>query len=319
MSALETLAILRRDAVERAAWPEGLVADPLGPLWRVQGPAVKPRGFTLRRRRDSLLAQVAARQARLEALMPLGPVLACPPGVSLSIDALLPHVADLSLWLDRLVGRVQFQVQIFWDRDAARGRFADQLRDGSDAALDQLAAQLAAQMWQGLAPVALDAEALPREGPEMLLNRVLLLRAQEEMRLDQAIEAIDALWPEGLRLRLVGPSPAVSFALLTPAALPLEEVTTAAQDLGLPLDLPVTGAGLAALAPSLPHARRQRLMQGGDASSVTMLERVCALDLPAGEIETLILPQLRREGCADPVAVTRLPPPDSDVCARGVA
>lgn len=297
------LAILRRTD---APLPAGLDGETFGSLMLVHGPGLKLSGFTLRGRRQAVLRQASARQARLEALMPLGPVLALPLGPALPAAAFAPFTTELHAWLDRLEGRVQFQVTVSWDRTAARARFAAELDGDDDAALGRFAAGMTEAMDARLASVALDRLGLPVDGPDMLLNRVLLLPAEEEMRLDAVIDAIDGLWPEGLRLRVIGPSPALSFALASLRPLPAGALGQACEALGLPL--PTTAAALAALSGQLPQARRQALLHGGDPAQAALLERLCALSLPEGPLpERLCLLEVRREGAAEPVLPSSLP------------
>jgi len=42
----------------------------------------------------------------------------------------------------------------------------------------------------------------------------VLIKTTETLALDRAVEDIDAIWTEGLRVRQIGPSPAVSFCSL---------------------------------------------------------------------------------------------------------
>ncbi|TKD17477.1 hypothetical protein FBT96_14220 [Rhodobacter capsulatus] len=193
--------------------------------------------------------QTAVRHhSRLEALMAVGSVLPFAAGI-----ACTPEEAALLLTLDapliaRLAAEIgprrHFQLTLDWDESHVLAAFRDSpelapLFSGAPVtpeimrrAITALADRLNAKALHLLDPVAEDPVEQPR-APGCLLNVVFLLRPEDEPRLDAALEAIDALWTEGLRLRLVGPSAPISHALLdidradsaaVPAAADLLEV-----------------------------------------------------------------------------------------------
>ncbi len=312
--ALDPLAILRPAGAFRL--PPDLVGDPFGELCLVSAPAApKAPGFGLKARRGAALRHAARRQAWLEALIPSGPVLPVRPGTAFGPAALTAHAGTFRRWLDRLEDRVQLQLSVTWDHRAAPGHFAAEPElagKAGDDGLDRLAARLGATMQAELAGLELDAIAMPLAETGMLLNRVVLIEAGAEPALEAAVARMDAIWPEGLRLRLVGPSPAVSFALLGMRALPLSRLAAAAETLGLAP--PRTGAELAALGPVLAAARRRALIEGPrredvPAAAATLVAAVAASLPPDALPDPLLLPEVARDGTAGPVAPASLPKP----------
>jgi hypothetical protein len=174
--------------------------------------------------------QTAVRHhSRLEALMAMGSVLPFAAGI-----ACTPEEAALLLRLDapliaRLAAEIgprrHFQLALDWDESRVLAAFRDSpelapLFSGAAVtpealrqAITALADRLSATALRLLDPVAEDPVEQPR-APGCLLNLVFLLRPEDEPRLDAALQAIDALWSEGLRLRLIGPSAPISHALV---------------------------------------------------------------------------------------------------------
>lgn len=221
-------------------------------------------------------AQAAQRHlTRLEALLALGPVLPCPAGTACTAEEaalLLALDAPLIARLAHEIGpRRHYQLTLDWDAPQVLGAFRtspelaplftgapltpEALRDGVAA----LADRLRATAMRLLAPAIEDPLDQPR-GADSLLNLVFLLPPEAEPRLEAALEAIDALWTEGLRLRLVGPSAPFSHALieidradaaalkraadllgLAPGATP-ETIAETAKAALRRLDLPANGA-----------------------------------------------------------------------------
>jgi hypothetical protein len=171
-------------------------------------------------------------QALLEHLLGAGEVLPARPGAradrELARAILIAHRAELRTILDRQSGRRQYQVEIGWDPAGALARFRGSpelaelgLCDGRTvaagrlcAAADALARRLGARFEAQLASVAEETLSLPRDGVEILSNTALVLHLARLRTLEEVLEEIDSVWPSGLRIRLVGPLPPVSFAAL---------------------------------------------------------------------------------------------------------
>ena len=207
-----------------AQLPSGLRAAHADGVTAILG-APKLAGFAASRKKA--LKGAVLRQQRLEMLMTHATVLPVIPGTYLSAANVPTLVACnhdlLKRQFDALAGRVQYQLEVTWDLSAAPHRFG-----AEEDALAPVAAQLRAEMMGQL--VADDVQELPRS-EDAVLNAVLLV--QEDADLDPALAAIDAIWTEGLRLRLIGPSPAVSFASLHLRHASVAEVAAARATLGL--------------------------------------------------------------------------------------
>ena len=203
--------------------PRGLHAVTAGPVTALLSPP--PRRLPATRRQAAL--EALTRQRDLEAAMDLGPVLAAAPGTLVSPDAVAEVVAAnrcaITDALDALVDRVQYQIVLGWDEAAVLTRFRDapELRSALtppvrpaalEAGIVRLARRLSGLAQSRLMAVGEDAIALPVAAGD-LLNLALLVRSGAASALDAALEDVDALWTEGLRLRALGPGPAVCFAL----------------------------------------------------------------------------------------------------------
>ncbi|SEA36946.1 GvpL/GvpF family gas vesicle protein [Rubrimonas cliftonensis] len=223
-------------------------------------------------------AALVARQKLLEALMRGGAVLPAAPGARLAPGeargALAASADALREALARLTGFAQHQVRISWDAPQALARFRDapeiaaattRAGDGRQAfarALAQGAAALRARLGAGfaadLAGVAEATAMLPPEDEADLLNLVALTDAPGLALLERRLEAIDAIWPEGLRIRLIGPSPAITFAAVAVERPDAADLDAAARSLGLawPLEEPgrVSAAFRRAAAAAHPDA-----------------------------------------------------------------
>jgi len=221
--------------------------------------------------RRSLLEVAALRQARLEALaafgtvLPIAPGTAVPPDLDSFVRANAPTLRD---GIGRVRGRVQFQVVAGWHRARAAARFAaspelaalpqDAREAERDAALGRLAGRIGDAIALRLAGLACDAIRLPR-GTEDLANLALLVEAKAVRELEATLEEIDSVWTEGLRLRLIGPAPAISFALARIEVAAPDAAAAAAEMLGLdPSGVPDT----AALAAQRRSALRKAAAQG---------------------------------------------------------
>ncbi|RDC73192.1 hypothetical protein DLJ49_08790 [Rhodovulum sp. 12E13] len=215
-----------------------------------------PAGADLRR---AVAHKALVRQKRLEALAPLGTVVPAAPG-TLPPDDLSTfaraNAPALAAAVERLCGRAQFQVVVAWDARRAARRFAaaPELsglprrppRGARAAAVAALARRLGDEIASRLAATATDAIRLPdTEGG--LANLVLLVDHAERVALEATLEEVDALWKEGLRIRLVGPSPALSFARAQLETVGTDDLADAARRLGADPGLPVAPAAVAGL------------------------------------------------------------------------
>ena len=230
--------------------------------------------LSLPRTRAQMLGALAQRQAQLETLMTKGTVLPVHPRTTLRIEtaeatiaANLPLLEEAARWLD---GLVQYQVTIRWTEAKVLAHFRDApeiaplfaegnvSQGGLNAAIRNLTARLRSQMRTLLDPVVNDLMPLPTD-EGMLLNIVVLVAEDAQQRLDRALERIDAIWPEGLSIRQIGPAPATSFALLHLTDIGLRDLHAARVTLSPDTDS----------ADSLHEARRRKLMAGtADAGAI---------------------------------------------------
>lgn len=198
--------------------------------------------------RRQALAGAAARMAILEAAMPFGPVLPVQPGTLMSpaevarcVIANRPLLDDLAT---EMTGQVQFQVTVGWAADKVLSHFrtapelrpiftsgrtdAQQLQKAIGALATRLSHDIAAQ----ITAVGTDSLHLPT-ADDHLVNVVLRLPQNAQPALDQALEAVDAIWPEGLHIRQIGPAPAASFATLSVTTIAQQDIAAAHTQLGL--------------------------------------------------------------------------------------
>jgi hypothetical protein len=174
--------------------------------------APAPRGMILTRRQ--VVRSAAGRQARLEALMAHGTILPVMPGRSMTeVVAHSMLKANAALFSGRLAalhGRVQFQVTLEIAQNAEPPRAARSLIPGG-ADQEDIGPAVARHLEASLSAIADDIRVLPRAGA-IVCNLVVLLDVARVAELDGTLAGFDALWPDGFRFRLIGPSPAVSFA-----------------------------------------------------------------------------------------------------------
>ncbi|MEO0387869.1 MAG: GvpL/GvpF family gas vesicle protein [Pseudomonadota bacterium] len=227
-------------AVSEAGLTALLQQAPHAPLRRV---------WTHRGGRAQVAKTLAERQALFEVLAGLGTVIPALPDQTITqAEAglfLSAHHGGLRDLLEALDGLQQFQVTIAWAEEGVLTRFADSAelapvlarRGGVSggaltAALSALKDRLRAAFAAELDPVCVESLALPTT-EALVMNRVLLVPAADGADLDTALERIDAFWPEGLSIRLIGPSPAVSCAALELERISQGDVRRAEETLGL--------------------------------------------------------------------------------------
>lgn len=196
--------------------------------------------------RKAQLMDLAERLRLQEACMTLGNFLPASPRAHVSpasaagfLDANRPFLFDQ---IARFSGLVQYQLQIAWAEDKVLIRFRDAPEIAplfsKPAAPEQIplaVAQLAARLGHGIVEnlsAALEIMTLPLV-PGLLWNGALLLPQTAEPELEAALQRIDALWTEGLTLRLTGPAPVMSFCTLELEAISPAQVDWALDRFGL--------------------------------------------------------------------------------------
>ena len=186
-----------------AAWPHSVIEGDLAAIFTTS-PLRKRMG------RKAIARATVDRQAELEALMRFGTVLPALPGTPLRPEAGKPMLRANRREIDKLAARlnnqVQFQLQIGYQSERAQ----DWLGPGPGDVPTRMRHRMERHANDALAELECDMLELPiTDG--MALNRVLLIRQSDEPALDRAVEEIDGVWSDGLSIRQIGPSPAVSF------------------------------------------------------------------------------------------------------------
>ncbi len=206
------------DIVSHAGFSAVLCPMSSGPFWKLG--------------RKRLLDGSVRRQQIIENLMQYGPVVPVLPGTKITLRDVPGMIASNLALLDRLHGDldgcVQFQVTVEWNEDGAAERF------GFDTfeARRETARDLSTQCADLLDRVALERLEMPIAGAA-ISNNAVLIEAARESDLDTAVEAIDSIWSEGLRIRQVGPSPAVSFASVGLRRADRADIDAALKNFGL--------------------------------------------------------------------------------------
>jgi hypothetical protein len=190
-------------------------------------------------RRKQVLISAFARKATLEGLLQdqkaleaaqaHGPLLAAaqaPPILDQTeaLGLIAAHADMLRTGLAEFGAMRQFQITVAADPDALAPLLAaaptvlaaaGQGPAALAAAMAAMTAMLAEMARAEITRAARDVIDLPVAGASMLLNLAAMIGADEEARLDEAVEAVDAMAPDALAIRYVGPLPAISFAALT--------------------------------------------------------------------------------------------------------
>lgn len=198
---------------------------------------LSPRTMLPKMSRKAALKAVVDRQLGLERLMKFGTVMPVLPAVRVAkadikraISANIPLLQKLN---QTLLGQVQFQVQISFDHKDLPKYAATNLPFRETPA-SGLRRQLIEAANQKLNPLASDRIDLPfADG--LVLNTTLLMPSDHEGALDSALADIDSIWSDGLKIKLTGPSPALSFVSLGVARVGKAEQSTAMARLGLTL------------------------------------------------------------------------------------
>ena len=249
-------------------------------------------GLLARAGRKRALREAAARARAFEDLLPLGVVLPVMPHTHVP-RSLLPGVAHangplLERLADRLRGKAQYQICIAWDAARAPSRFG---WPSGEASTDGLRCHLQLQIGTELDTVAVERLDLPL-GKSDLANCVVLIDADDAGALDRAVATIDALWTEGLQIRQIGPSPAVSFASLVLERKTERHVSDARKLLSLKDDFS---------GDDLREARRHSLLASPGGASQVKEAAECLeamLRLPGKDGDDLYIARLWSEGRA---------------------
>jgi hypothetical protein len=213
-----------------------------------------------------------------------GRILPVAPGAAIPIEEVAAVLAasetEIARAVDETGGASEFHLRVTWAEDRVLAAFRDspelapvlaapRVRAGDLAqAVTRLAGRLAAAMDADLAATGLPRVDQPR-GPGMLLHRALLVAEGQAGLLDETLAQIDALWSEGLSLRLIGPMPPVSFALFDAVRIDAARRNAAWSLLG-----PVGATGAAAIA----AARRAALRRAAGPGTADAI-RAAARDL----------------------------------------
>lgn len=156
--------------------------------------------------RKAIVKRLTRAQKRLEAMLPLGPVLAVRGDTWLRDE---PHVLGLLASHQDTIReavtvfgpKVQFQITIRWpDADEAGDTLKDSLTDRFAAMLQEASD---------------DTLRLPVDDAQTVLNMAVMIDRAGEAALDAAVEAVDAAMAGELAIKYLGPLPALSFAALT--------------------------------------------------------------------------------------------------------
>ncbi|MFA8442735.1 GvpL/GvpF family gas vesicle protein [Yoonia sp.] len=198
--------------------------------------------------RKTALQSAAQRQRWLEQCMAFSTVLPFQMNAMLDqadVPALIAANRPLFGTLaNRFAGKVQFQVTINWAPQGVLEKFRNTPElsglfatncispDQLSHSVDRLAKRLGRQILHSFEDVATEVLQLPIT-ENMLANAVLLMEHDHLRELDQTLEAIDAIWTEGLHIKQIGPAPAASFATIAPRKITKRDIDSALQTLGL--------------------------------------------------------------------------------------
>ena len=262
---------------------------PHGGMTAVMTTAPRPV-LRLPQSRRQTLVEAATRLAWQEACMPLGTVLPARQDSPLTLDAAVDFLTAnhpfLTHLMQRFKGLAQVQVTVSWTESGVLTRFRDAPElatvfaataiqpEALASAVQNLANRLAGGIGQGLAAVSVETAALPL-APAMLWNGAVLVPLAQMDALNSAVEAVDAIWPEGLQIRQIGPAPAGSFATLALERVSQRQIATA-----------MAAFGLASLAEvdQLAARRRDRLMTTTEADQRDGLRRQADLVAAAARL-----------------------------------
>ncbi len=231
----------------------------------------------LRTTRSAVLRDAAARMALLEQLMACGTVIPTLPHVVMAPDlaecAIRANRAVLDLAAATLQGRIQFQLAISCDLDAGVAHFCKKpALLGQVSRVDDLVARFTELVGGKLEPLVAESIGLPLSD-SLIFNRTILVPAEQWVALDRVLEEIDALWTEGLAIRLTGPTPGVSHASLSMQKIRVREVKEALASLKL---------SHGARDEEISAARRSALLSGAASERMGRMANILRLAAAAG-------------------------------------
>lgn len=252
------------------------------------------------RSRRAVLQDAAQRMALLEGLLPCGTILPLLPSARLSPAAARTAIPGNRGVIDEarriLTGKVQYQLTIRWPEADALDHFrAAGFPFGTAATLPDLAQRFRTMVQTCLADCGCDLLALPAQFGTVV-NLALLLDPGDEHRLDRALGAIDAVWSEGLAIRLTGPTPGVSFASLDARRIDAAAVAEARGLLAL---------GPGATPDDIRSARRRALLSASPAqgAAISRAAEVLSVGAASGWTGDLVELSLWSEDRAAPEPV----------------
>ncbi|MGD1924493.1 MAG: GvpL/GvpF family gas vesicle protein [Paracoccaceae bacterium] len=318
---VELIAILDPESAENVL---EAIPDPSARLITTAGLSVcviepqRPPGVLARllANAKTLTAPMIARQQLFEHLLRCGDVLPVKPGTVLSdrdVHTFLRTNAELLRETHcTFTGHVQYQLSVRWNPAQALQNFRDapelegcHSAQAIAAAAEALRSRLGHSFGEELDSAISNRIALPIDGIDTVLNTVLLVHRDDTNKLDQALERIDAIWTEGLQLKLTGPLPPMSFALVT-----LRNISPSDRDEARALLGGVDGTDAA----SIDRAFRARVKQshadlGGDGDDLSplvaarnLLKRLLEVDAALGSSvpKTAMLAEIRSDDKAQP-------------------
>lgn len=174
-------------------------------------------------KRADVVHASAERMARLEGLMPSGAVLPVLPG-----HILAPHEARATLAANAELLRRELRRSGLLRQFQVTLHVAEPDGTRENAFRDEVVRRLLAD----LEAVSDEIHLLPTTAG-LAANAVVLVSGDEADRLEHVLSGIDALGPDRLRLRLVGPAPPVSFASIAIRRVPPREIAGARRLLGV--------------------------------------------------------------------------------------
>lgn len=256
-----------------------------------------------------VVSELVKRQKLHEHLLNFGDVLPVRPGVEVSPlctrSFLQANARELRGLLGEFANHVQHQLTVGWDPAAALVRFGlHEAHPGSPAKLAEAAEALRLRLRADFSGI-LDATARDRidqpvDGVETILNTVLLVNRRDTASLDRALEQIDAVWTEGLHLKLVGPLPVISFALLVVDIVDEAALRSACDQLDLkaPLDIKTIDAAFRA---QVMRTHTDRTGLSVDMESIVRARDLLKRTLSAGGLgdQPLLLARHHRDGNAE--------------------